>query len=141
MLVGDVLVPPPPPPDEVVADVGAALPPVPTAVPVLPAVPFAAADGLAAPPLCAGGGVKISAIASQKQAMQTPTRKIIIKLRFTRGISIWQPLLRRLPYVAPPAGSQALLDTTPRRWPYDWRSGAGIVPGRARGRVNAAKSC
>ena len=54
MLVGDVLVPPPPPPDEVVADVGAALPPVPTAVPVLPAVPFAAADGLAAPPLCGG---------------------------------------------------------------------------------------
>ena len=88
VLVVDVFVlPPAPAPDEVVGDVGAALPPLPTAVPALLAVPFAAADRFAALPLCVGGGAKISAVASQKQAMLTPTRKTIIKVRFTQRIS------------------------------------------------------
>ncbi len=38
----------------------------------------------AAAPLCGGtGGVKMSANASQKLAMLTPTRKTITKMRFT----------------------------------------------------------
>jgi len=75
----DELAGPPPPPDECVA------PPEPGEPGVAAApVPSAFAE-FAAPPLCAGGGGAVmSAIAIQKQAMVTPIRKTIVKIRFTR---------------------------------------------------------
>jgi len=75
----DELAAPPPPPDECVA------PPEPGEPGVAVAPPPAAFAEFAAPPLCAGGGGAVmSAIAIQKQAIVTPTRNTIIKIRFTR---------------------------------------------------------
>lgn len=101
---------PPPAPDEVVREADAELPATPPAVPALPSAPLASTAGLAAPGLCGGGGVMVAAIASQKQVMLTPTRKMIIKVRFTPRSRSAGVVARPLATRAPPAHIQIVID-------------------------------